>query len=102
MRPRRIRTQEHNNVTDGPAPVNSQPADRADEKAATPKETFWEQLRSLGDRWQTEDYSFYCYRLWPVTDTRNPERFLCKLAEPIDEDFLLKNYGTGKYLLMLN
>jgi hypothetical protein len=77
-------------------------APKADEKPTASKETFWEQLRSLGDRWQTEDFSLYVYRLWPVTDTRNPERFLCKLAEPIDEDFLLKNYGSGKYLLMLN
>jgi hypothetical protein len=110
-----LRNHEHSNVTDAPSPANGQSAsnERTDEKlaapktdekgsAAGPKQTFWGHLRALGDRWQTEDFCLYIYRLWPVTDTRNPERFLCKLAEPIDEDYLLKNYGTGKYLLMLN
>jgi hypothetical protein len=87
------------------APKEKQPNGQAKEekkKESPPTTTFWELLLTLGERWQTEGLNLYVYRLWPITDTRNPERFLCKLQEPIDEDWLLKNFGSGKYWLALN
>ena len=73
-----------------------------EDKEPLPTTTFWELLATLGERWQTEALNLYIYRLWPVTDTRNPERFLCKLQEGIDEDYLLQNFGSGKYWVVLN
>jgi hypothetical protein len=83
---------------------DAQPAKRASKakEEKEPKLPFWEFLGGLGERWQTEDLGLYVYRLWPITDKRNPERYLAKLKESIDEDFLLRNYGSGKYWLVLN
>jgi len=112
---RRAEKHDDGNATAGaesaPPTVNGQPDGQARESSSKPKSekeppepatTFWEFVSGLGDRWQTEDLSLYCYRLWPVTDKRNPERFLCKLHEPVDEDYLLKHFGSGKYWLVLN
>ena len=50
----------------------------------------------------------YMYRLAPITDrlaTGNQTKFIAKLNEPIDEDYILKNQlwgGSGKYRLTLN
>src|SRR5262249_1980655 len=74
----------------------------AKKEPAPSSTTFWEVLHDLGDRWQTEDISVYLYRLWPVTDQKNPERYLAKLKEPFDEDFVMRHYGSGKYWLLLN
>jgi hypothetical protein len=66
------------------------------------KPPFWEWLNGLGDRWSSEGIQIYCYRVWPVIDRREEQHYLCKISEPFDEDFLLKNYGSGKYLLQAN
>src|SRR5215469_13942897 len=87
-----------NGQVDGQGGIKS----KSEKEPPEPTTTFWEFISGLGDRWQTEDLSLYVYRLWPVTDKRNPERFLCKLHEPVDEDYLLKHFGSGKYWLVLN
>ena len=85
-----------------PAPIlngQAEPQSQQSKKEpAPPSTTFWEFLHGLGERWQTEDASVYIYRLWPVCDQRNPERFLAKIREPFDEEYLLRTYGSGKNL----
>jgi hypothetical protein len=71
-------------------------------KDEKPKPPFWEFVNGLGDRWSTEGVVVYVYRIWPVIDKREEEHYLCKVSEPFDEDFLLKNFGSGKYLLQAN
>ncbi len=53
------------------------------------------------DEWQ-RGWKIYCYRTWPVIDRRENEHFICKLNEPIDEEYLLRFFGSGKYFLRLN
>jgi len=38
----------------------------------------------------------------PVIDKKDNEHFLCKVTEPFDEDYLMRNFGSGKYYLRLN
>jgi hypothetical protein len=38
----------------------------------------------------------YLYRLWPVIDRREDNHFLAKVAEPFDEDYLLRHFDSGK------
>jgi hypothetical protein len=86
-------------------PVNGNAAAVTDNAAKANEATrppFWEFLHSLGDRWATEGIVVYCYRLWPVIDRRETEHYLAKLNEPFDEDFLLRTFGSGKYLLQAN
>lgn len=58
-------------------------------------------------QWENE-LLIYMYRLAPITDrlaTGNQCKFISKLNEPIDEDYILKNRlwgGSGKYRLTLN
>jgi len=63
---------------------------------------FFELLQQVkAEDWQ-RGYRLYCYRTWPVIDRRDNEHFLAKLAEPVDEDRLLRDFGSGKYHLRLN
>jgi hypothetical protein len=71
-------------------------------KATQPKIPFWELVASLGDKWATDDYKLYVYRKWPIIDKGDSDHFLAKLREPIDPDYLLKTFGSGKYGLQLN
>jgi hypothetical protein len=69
---------------------------------AKSKVPFWELIQSLGDKWATDDYKLYIYRKWPIIDKADSDHFIAKLREPIDPDYLLKTFGTGKYGLQLN
>jgi hypothetical protein len=71
-------------------------------KPARSKVPFWELVQSLGDKWATGDYTLYVYRKWPVIDRADTDHFIAKLREPIDPDYLLRTFGTGKYSLQLN
>jgi hypothetical protein len=74
----------------------------AEVKGKASKIPFWELVNSLGDKWATDDYKIYLYRKWPVIDRGDSDHFIAKLREPIDPDFLLKTFGSGKYSLQLN
>jgi hypothetical protein len=63
--------------------------------------SFWEYLSSLEDKWSTGNLKMYIYRVWPVIDKRESQVYLCQVQEPVDEDYLLRNLGSGRYLLMV-
>jgi hypothetical protein len=85
-------------------PVNGNVAAVKDDEAKTKeaRPPFWEFIHSLNDRWATEGIVCYAYRLLPVIDRRETEHFLAKFTEDFDEDTLLRNFGSGKYLLQCN
>jgi hypothetical protein len=47
-------------------------------------------------------HKVYIYRIWPVIDKRDEQHYVAKLSEPFDEEVILRNWGSGKYLLKLN
>ena len=64
-------------------------------------ETLLEQIQRLTpEEWQGK--KVYLYRVWPIIDKKGDDHFLAKLSEPFDEDYLLKNWGSGRYHLRLN
>lgn len=66
-----------------------------------PPETLLQQIQQLSpDEWQGK--KVYLYRVWPIIDKKGDDHFLAKLCEPIDEDYVLKNWGSGRYHLRLN
>jgi hypothetical protein len=63
---------------------------------------FFQQLQQIPvEGWQT-GFKVYVYRVLPVIDKKDNEHFLCKVTEPFDEDYLMRNFGSGKYYLRLN
>jgi len=80
------------NAADQPA-TNEQQKEESD---------FFQQLQQISvEGWQA-GYKVYVYRVWPVIDKKDNEHFLCKVTEPFDEDYLMRNFGSGKYYLRLN
>jgi len=80
------------NAADQPA-ANEQQKEESD---------FFQQLQQISvEGWQA-GYKVYVYRVWPVIDKKDNEHFLCKVTEPFDEDYLMRNFGSGKYYLRLN
>lgn len=52
-----------------------------------------------------ERLMLYVYRIAPITDrlaTGNRAKYIAKYGQPIDEDTLLKEHGSGTYRLTLN
>jgi hypothetical protein len=39
--------------------------------------------------------------VWPKIDSGEPNHYICTLREPIDEEFVLQNFGSGRYLLIV-
>ena len=63
---------------------------------------FFERLASCKpDDWQT-GFKVYVYRVWPIIDRKDGQHFLAKVNEPFDPDYILRNWGSGKYHLKLN
>lgn len=84
-----------------PSAPQTPPVDSPPEPAAEPI-PFFERMGSLSpDDWE-RGWKIYCYRTWPIIDRRENEHFICKLKEPIDEEYLLRCFGSGKYFLRLN
>jgi hypothetical protein len=63
--------------------------------------SFWDFAAGLGDRWLSGDLKIYCYRIWPRIDTQQERVYISIVQEPIDEEYLLRHFGSGRYLLML-
>lgn len=77
---------------------------RADESPAEDSHSFFETLLKVDARdWGTR-YWIYLYRLEPTIDrTRTGEpKYIQSYAEPINEDRILADQGSGKYKMILN
>lgn len=79
---------------------DSTPEDRA--KGQGEDVDVFQRLQSFtAEEWRA-GLKVYVYRIWPVIDRREDSHFLAKVAEPFDEDYLLRHFGSGKYYLRLN
>ena len=86
--------------TDRLTPTEAAPDEQQASESGEPE--FFEQIQKFtADEWQS-GLKVYVYRTWPVIDRRDDSHFLAKIREPFDEDYLLRNFGSGKYYLRLN
>ena len=64
------------------------------------KQSFFELVDGVSeDDWET--HKVYIYRRWPRVQTETPH-YLEKVQHPIDEEWLLNAWGSGRYRLRLN
>jgi hypothetical protein len=63
--------------------------------------SFWDFATSLGDQWQSGDLKIRVYRVWPRIDVQEDRVYIAIVQEPIDEEYLLRNFGSGRYFLLL-
>ena len=94
---------------DAPLPKSNKrqkgrPTTAQQEQAAAECQAFFQTLTKITrDEWGAR-YNVYVYRNEPITDrTRSGEsKYIMQYAEPVDEDRLLADHGSGRYKLMLN
>lgn len=81
----------------------SEPADAPIEieQRQTEPDFFQRLLQLAPEDWQN-GHTVYTYRTFPVIDKRDTQHYLCKVSESFDPDYLLRNFGSGKYYLQLN
>jgi hypothetical protein len=75
------------------------------EEPISPGQDTHETVLQLVQGFTTDDWQgkkVYLYRVWPVIDKKSDDHFIAKLSEAFDEDYLLKNWGSGRYHLQLN
>lgn len=78
---------------------------RAAAEPTSPGHDAHETVLQLVQRFNADDWQgkkVYLYRVWPVIDKKSDDHFIAKLSEGFDEDYLLKNWGSGRYHLRLN
>jgi hypothetical protein len=73
---------------------------------ATPEggPTFWQKVAGVAKADWGPRVNIYLYRVEPVIDRRRQgsQTYITKYAEPISEDRILADHGSGRYKLMLN
>jgi hypothetical protein len=47
------------------------------------------------------DLKAYVYRVWPKIDKQQDRVYIAIVQEPVDEDYLLRHFGSGRYLIMI-
>ena len=97
---RAIRTAEGGVAADPVVKPNGKDPDANDKAAAEDETPFFDHLVSLRDRLSSGSAKIYLYRLWPEIDA-GEKHYIGIVREPIDEDFLLRHYGSGKYMLLV-
>ena len=55
----------------------------------------------LGDRWLTGNLKTYVYRVWPRIDKQQERVYITIVQQAIDEQYLLENFGSGRYLVLI-
>jgi hypothetical protein len=66
--------------------------------------TFWQKVAAVAKPDWGPRANIYLYRVEPVIDRRRQgsQTYITKYAEPISEDRILADHGSGRYKLMLN
>ena len=86
---------------------SAQPETKPREKAAKSAKggpTFWQKVAAVARADWGPRANIYLYRVEPVIDRRRQgsQTYITKYAEPISEDRILADHGSGRYKLMLN
>ena len=85
-------------------PSGAQAASQSPPKPPAKLPTFYETMNKVAKADWGPRANIYLYRVEPVIDrTRSGEfKFICSYAEPINDDRVMADYGSGRYKLMLN
>jgi hypothetical protein len=73
--------------------VNGKPSNGKHGPAAgEPDVSFWDQVANLGEeKWATGNYEVRVYRVWPVTERKQPDGvYIGLFKQPVDEPLLLE------------
>ena len=92
-------------VTSADETIEEQEQPRAKRRDVTAPEVGFFEFLTKFTRPQWESLMIYVYRLAPITDRLaggHQNKFVVKYTEPIDEDKLKHEHGSGKYRLQLN
>lgn len=67
-------------------------------------ESFFDGLKALEEKDWKDLYTVYLYRCEPFTDRKvtGNDNFIMKYTQPIDQQSVMEEYGSGKYLAVLN
>ena len=91
-----------------PVPQLGRPRKERDVKADTGQgdvgESFFDGLKALTEQDWKDLYTVYLYRCEPYTDRKvtGNDNFIMKYTQPIDQQSVMEEYGSGKYLAVLN
>jgi hypothetical protein len=77
---------------------------KADTGAGDVGESFFDSLKALTEQDWKDLYTIYLYRCEPYTDRKitGNDNFIMKYTQPIDQQSVMEEYGSGKYLAVLN
>ena len=98
---------------DEPTPVESAPAAAAEpippkkargRQSQTAQGSFWQRLMAIPkEEWESKRSYLYLYLMEPFVNikTEGEAGYLSKLYEPIEPDFIMNRWGSGKYFARL-
>lgn len=87
-----------------PGRPRSERAAKADTGQGDVGESFFDSLKALTEQDWKDLYTVYLYRCEPYTDRKvtGNDNFIMKYTQPIDQQSVMEEYGSGKYLAVLN
>jgi len=87
-----------------PGRPRSERAAKADTGQGDVGESFFDGLKALTEQDWKDLYTVYLYRCEPYTDRKvtGNDNFIMKYTQPIDQQSVMEEYGSGKYLAVLN
>jgi hypothetical protein len=85
-------------------PAETKPKGRAPKNQPEGGPTFWQKVAQVAKADWGPRANIYLYRVEPVIDRRRSgsQTYITKYAEPISEDRILADHGSGRYKAMLN
>ena len=87
-----------------PGRPRSERTAKADTGQGDVGESFFDSLKALTEQDWKDLYTVYLYRCEPYTDRKvtGNDNFIMKYTCPIDQQSVMEEYGSGKYLAVLN
>lgn len=87
-----------------PGRPRSERVTKADTGQGDVGESFFDGLKALTEQDWKDLYTVYLYRCEPYTDRKvtGNDNFIMKYTQPIDQQSVMEEYGSGKYLAVLN
>lgn len=87
-----------------PGRPRSERTAKADKGEGDVGESFFDGLKALTEQDWKDLYTVYLYRCEPYTDRKvtGNDNFIMKYTQPIDQQSVMEEYGSGKYLAVLN
>lgn len=76
---------------------------KAPAKKIRDNDVFFRYMEELdADRSNWDSLVLYCYRMWPQIVRPDKEKYIDVQSNGINEDWIIKNHGSGDYMFILN